>query len=114
MTYEEIIQTFPILKEISNYLGVSIEVAIALFAIMLIWEIIWSGMALFKSAKNNHKIWFVILLLFHTWGILDILYIYVFSDLMNNFNKNKLMNPKLNNKLKVSKAQKIKKKSKRK
>ena len=46
-----------------------------------IWSLFWMGLALWKAAKNESKIWFVILLLVHTVGILDILYIFVFSKM---------------------------------
>ena len=44
-----------------------------------IWVLPWKGMALWKSAREGSKAWFVVLLLLNTVGILDILYIYVFS-----------------------------------
>jgi uncharacterized membrane protein YagU involved in acid resistance len=50
-----------------------------LFIIVCLWSIIWKGMSLWKSAREGSKIWFVVLLLVNTVGILDILYIYVFS-----------------------------------
>ncbi len=42
---------------------------------LIAWTIPWKGIALWKSAKKGQKIWFVILLLFNTLGILDIIYI---------------------------------------
>ena len=45
--------------------------------------------ALWKAAKNDDKVWFVILLLVHTMGILDILYIFVFSKMKFKKTKNK-------------------------
>jgi hypothetical protein len=36
-------------------------------------------MALWKSAREGSKVWFVVLLVVNTVGILDILYLYVFS-----------------------------------
>jgi len=48
---------------------------------LAIWSLVWMGFALWKAAKNNSKVWFVILLLVHTLGILDILYIFVFSKM---------------------------------
>ncbi len=45
------------------------------------WSVFWMGLALWKAAKNDHKVWFVVLLLVHTLGILDILYIFVFSKM---------------------------------
>jgi hypothetical protein len=48
-------------------------------AVVAIWSLIWKGLALWKSARQGSKVWFVVLLLVNTLGILDILYIYVFS-----------------------------------
>lgn len=50
-----------------------------LFVAMMIWTLIWKGIALWKAARLGHKGWFVALLLISTLGILDILYIYFFS-----------------------------------
>jgi hypothetical protein len=48
--------------------------------ILIIWSLIWKGLALWKAARKGSKVWFVILLLVNTVGILDILYLYVFSE----------------------------------
>lgn len=51
-----------------------------LFVILTIaWTLPWKGVALWKAAKNHHKIWFVALLVLNTLAILEILYIFVFS-----------------------------------
>ncbi len=50
-----------------------------LLVIILIWSIIWKGLALWKSAREGSKVWFVVLLIVNTIGILEILYLYVFS-----------------------------------
>lgn len=52
-----------------------------LLAIVVLWSVAWMGVAMWKSAKKNHLIWFVIFLLVHTLGILEILYIFVFSKM---------------------------------
>jgi hypothetical protein len=52
---------------------------IAIVVILVIWEAIWKGFGLWKSARNNHLAWFVCILIFNTAGILPILYIYFFS-----------------------------------
>jgi len=51
-----------------------------LFVLLIIWSLIWKGMALWKSARRGEKVWFVALLIVNTAGILDILYLYVFSN----------------------------------
>ena len=50
-----------------------------IFGLLLIWSIYWKGMALWKSAHKNDTIWFVVMLIVNTVGILEILYIYFFS-----------------------------------
>jgi len=54
-------------------------VAIVFFALM-IWSIIWKGLALWKAAQLSDKYWFIALLIVNTAGILEILYIYIFSN----------------------------------
>ena len=55
---------------------------VAVLALVL-WSVVWKGLGLWKSARNGHKVWFVVLLLVNTVGILEILYIYVFSKKKN-------------------------------
>lgn len=49
--------------------------------IILIWSLVWKGLALWKSSRKNSPIWFVILLVVNTLGILEILYLFIFSEL---------------------------------
>ncbi len=49
------------------------------FTLLLIWTLYWKGRALWKSARQTDKGWFVALLLLNTLGILEILYLYAFS-----------------------------------
>lgn len=52
-----------------------------LIAIALIWSLAWKGLALWKSARKNHLVWFIMLLVVNTLGILEILYIFLFSKI---------------------------------
>lgn len=45
------------------------------FIILVIWSLVWKGFALWKSARNGHSTWFIILLVINTIGILEIIYI---------------------------------------
>jgi hypothetical protein len=47
--------------------------------ILLAWTVVWKGIALWKSARNSHKVWFIIILVANTLSILDIIYILFFS-----------------------------------
>ena len=66
---------------ISSAMGVSQTTAVIIIAVIGVWSLIWKGIALWKSAKNTHKIWFIALLVFNTVGILEILYIFLFSKI---------------------------------
>lgn len=50
-----------------------------LFIVLLVWSLVWKGMALWRAAHEDSKPWFVALLIINTVGILEILYLYVFS-----------------------------------
>lgn len=43
--------------------------------VILLWAISWKGYALWKSARNGQKEWFVVLLVVNTLAILEILYL---------------------------------------
>ncbi|MFA5745444.1 MAG: DUF5652 family protein [archaeon] len=43
---------------------------------LMIWEMVWKGIALWKAGRNNQLTWFVFLLILNTAGILPIIYIY--------------------------------------
>lgn len=47
--------------------------------ILVIWTFIWKGIALWYAGGNKDKAWFIVLLLLNTAGILDMLYIFIFS-----------------------------------
>lgn len=52
---------------------------LALILILVAWTIVWKGLALWRAARNGEKVWFVALLIVNTAGILEILYLFVFS-----------------------------------
>jgi len=46
---------------------------------LILWTIPWKGVALWRSARNSQKAWFIVLLIFNTLAILEIIYILGFS-----------------------------------
>ncbi|MEK7658663.1 MAG: DUF5652 family protein [Patescibacteria group bacterium] len=50
-----------------------------LIVVLAVWSLVWKGIALWKAARNSDKIWYIALLVVNTVGILEILYIFVFS-----------------------------------
>lgn len=43
--------------------------------LLMIWSVIWKGLALWHSARRGEKVWFGVLLVINTAGILEILYL---------------------------------------
>jgi hypothetical protein len=52
---------------------------LVLIILLVVWSIIWKGLALWKAARNGHTAWFVVMMIFNTAGILEIIYILAFS-----------------------------------
>lgn len=66
---------------VADLLGISLGTAIIIFTIISIWTLAWKGFALWKSAQKKSVFWFIALLVINTLGILEILYIFVFSKM---------------------------------
>lgn len=49
------------------------------FLLLAIWSIIWKGLALWRAAGRGEKKWFVFLLILNTAGILEIIYLFLFT-----------------------------------
>lgn len=48
----------------------------AMIVPFILWSVVWKGLALWKSAGKRQLVWFVVILLFNTVGILEIAYIF--------------------------------------
>ena len=53
---------------------------LTLILLLAVWEIIWKGFALWRAGKNSSLGWFIAILILNTAGILEILYLFVFSQ----------------------------------
>jgi len=53
--------------------------AITLFVLLLVWSAVWKGIALWRAGGNRHLVWFIVLFIINTAGILEIIYIFAFS-----------------------------------
>ena len=62
---------------ITSQLGIPV----GLFVVITIWEAIWTGIAMWKSARRKHLIWFIVFFLVNLLAIPEILYIFVFSKM---------------------------------
>ena len=48
---------------------------VVLLAVIVLWEAVWKGIAMWRAGRNNQLIWFVCFLIFNTAGILPIVYL---------------------------------------
>jgi methionyl-tRNA synthetase len=48
-----------------------------LLIVIILWSAFWTVWALWEAAKRKSKVWFIILFVLNTVGILEILYIFV-------------------------------------
>jgi len=53
-----------------------VKVAPWVLAVLIVWMLVWKGLALWKAARLSSKGWFVVLLLVNTLGILEIIYFF--------------------------------------
>jgi methionyl-tRNA synthetase len=58
--------------------------ATLLFLLLILWVIPWKAVALWKAARNGHKIWFIAIFILNTLAILEIIYIFYFSSRKSN------------------------------
>jgi hypothetical protein len=60
-----------------------------LFIIIIVWSLVWKGLALWHSAQRGQMWWFLVLMILNTVGILEIIYLFAiakltFSELFSN------------------------------
>jgi hypothetical protein len=59
-------------------------VILPLLPIIILWVIVWKGLALWHAARRGEYWWFVILLVVNTFGILEIIYLFAIAKLKFN------------------------------
>ena len=50
-----------------------------LFVILIIWSLVWKGLALWRAARRGENIWFIVLLIVNTLGVLEIIYYFLIA-----------------------------------
>lgn len=88
-----------------DFLTAETGIATWLIIIILVWSAVWKLIALWKSARNNHLVWFLVLAIVNMAGILEIIYIFGFSKMKLSETKK----PKTTNKGSKKKVSKKKK-----
>lgn len=54
------------------------------FVIAIIWSLFWKGLALWHSARKKNKVWFIILLVVNSLGLLDAFYLFYVEKIKTN------------------------------
>jgi hypothetical protein len=50
-----------------------------LIIVLIIWTIFWKGLALWHSARRGDTVWFVVMLMLNSLGILEIIYLFAIA-----------------------------------
>lgn len=50
-----------------------------LLAALLVWSLIWKGVALWRAARADQLVWYVVILFVNTAGLLEIAYLLFFA-----------------------------------
>jgi hypothetical protein len=53
---------------------------LVIFIILGLWELLWKGLGLWKAGRRNEPIWFILILILNTLGILPIIYLLISKD----------------------------------
>lgn len=59
--------------------GLGLPIMAFTLPVLIIWGLIWKGWALYLAARRGEIIWFVVLLIVNTVGLLEIFYIFVIA-----------------------------------
>ena len=55
-------------------------IALLVTILAVVWSMVWKGVALWRAGRNGHLVWFIVLFIVNTLGILEIIYIFAFSQ----------------------------------
>ncbi|MDA3855324.1 MAG: DUF5652 family protein [Candidatus Woesearchaeota archaeon] len=76
-----------------DYLALKI-LFIMLVVFLVIWDMTWKAIGMWKAGRNNQLVWFVFIFILNTAGILPIVYIFFFQRNMNKKIKTKIKTKK--------------------
>ncbi len=51
-----------------------------MLGLLLIWDLVWRGFALWRAGGNRQKGWFIVILIVNSVGILPIIYLLTNKD----------------------------------
>ena len=56
------------------------ETLVLIYLALTLWSLPWKGVAMWKAARLSHDVWFILMLVFQTAGILEIIYIFAVAN----------------------------------
>lgn len=63
-----------------NIAGLNDPIIASTLFLLLLWDLIWKGLALWRAAKRRERWWFIALLVVNTAGLLPIAYLLLKPD----------------------------------
>lgn len=59
--------------------GLGFPLVISFVLVVVLWSLLWKGLALWRAAKRGDLWWFLAFLVLNTAGLLEIVYLFVVS-----------------------------------
>tara|TARA_B100001750_G_scaffold93609_1_gene73831 strand:- start:1678 stop:1932 length:255 start_codon:yes stop_codon:yes gene_type:complete len=82
----ELLQSFDQL--ITNWIELNPGIFSILVIVLGVWEAIWTLLGLWFAARQNQKIWFLLMGILQVVGIIEIIYLATQTRFFKNFNLN--------------------------
>ena len=82
----ELLQSFDQL--ITNWIELNPGIFSILIIVLSVWEAIWTLLGLWFAARQNQKIWFLLMGIFQLLGIIEIIYLATQTRFFKNLNLN--------------------------
>ena len=82
----DLLQSFDQL--ITNWIELNPGIFSILIIVLSVWEAIWTLLGLWFAARQNQKIWFLLMGILQVVGIIEIIYLATQTRFFKNFNLN--------------------------
>lgn len=69
---------FENINVLADTFGMDAVVFATIFVVLSLWSLAIKGVALWFSARRSQKVWFIVLLILNTFGILEVIYLLMF------------------------------------
>lgn len=81
----------------AGMMGIGLPIFGSLFVLVILWSLVWKGLALWRAAKRDDMWWFIAFLVLNTLGILEIIYLFAVTGAkISDFTRPTTHEPKAN------------------